>query len=136
MLIDLINTIKDDDTIWVMENRENSDKIFKEYVTDKLFSATYAIVSKKVAYIFVHKLDEGNIKVLNNKYCKVFIYCNLSELKDYINNILIELRFPKNMLLNYTTMSDELLSEIYKTDCDYIMNSEQALSLGCIDEII
>ena len=34
MLIDLINTIKDDDTIWVMENRENSDKIFKEYVTD------------------------------------------------------------------------------------------------------
>lgn len=107
MLIDLINTIKDDDTIWVMENRENSDKIFKEYVTDKLFSATYAIVSKKVAYIFVHKLDEGNIKVLNNKYCKVFIYCNLSELKDYINNILIELRFPKNMLLNYTTMSDE-----------------------------
>ena len=72
MLIDLINTIKDDDTIWVMENRENSDKIFKEYVTDKLFSATYAIVSKKVAYIFVHKLDEGNIKVLNGE---LYMFC-------------------------------------------------------------
>ena len=57
MLIDLINTIKDDDTIWVMENRENSDKIFKEYVTDKLFSATYAIVSKKVAYIFIKSIS-------------------------------------------------------------------------------
>ena len=42
----------------------------------------------------------------------------------------------KEIIRKNTTMSDELLSEIYKTDCDYIMNSEQALSLGVIDEII
>ena len=42
----------------------------------------------------------------------------------------------KEIIRKNTTMSDELLSEIYKTDCDYIMNSEQALSLGIIDEII
>ena len=71
MLIDLINTIKDNDTIWVMENRENSDRIFKEYVSDKLFSATYAIVSKNIAYIFVNKLDEENTSILDRTNCKV-----------------------------------------------------------------
>lgn len=74
MLNDFIATIKDKDTIWVMENKENSDRIFKEYVTDKLFSSTYIIVSKDIAYVFVHKLDEGNIKVLKNQNCKIFIY--------------------------------------------------------------
>lgn len=107
MLDDLVNTIKDDDTIWVMENRENSDRIFKEYVTDKLFSATYVIVSKKIAYIFVHKLDEGNISVLNGKNYKVFIYYDMEELREYIINTLRELNFPGTMLLSYTTMSDE-----------------------------
>jgi hypothetical protein len=84
MLKDIVNTIKDDDTIWVMENRENSDKIFKDFVTDKLFSSTYVIVSKGFAYIFVHKLDEGNISVLDDKYCKVYIYSDMFTLKKYL----------------------------------------------------
>ena len=42
----------------------------------------------------------------------------------------------KTIIKDNTNMTDELLLEIYKTDCDYIMNSEQALSLGCIDEIL
>ena len=42
----------------------------------------------------------------------------------------------KTIIKDNTNMTDELLLEIYKTDCDYIMNSEQALSLGIIDEII
>lgn len=107
MLIDLIKTIKNDDTIWVMENRENSDKIFNKYVTDKLFSSTYVIVSKDIAYVFVHKLDEGNIEVLDKKYCKVYIYSDLLTLNNYILEALRELNFPKNILLGYTTMSDE-----------------------------
>lgn len=37
MLKEIVDTIKDDNTIWVMENRENSDRIFVDYVTDKLF---------------------------------------------------------------------------------------------------
>lgn len=107
MLIDLISTIKNDDTIWVIENRENSDRIFKEYVTDKLFSSTYVIVSKNIAYVFVHKLDEGNIQVLDKKYSKVYIYNDMSTLNKYILEALKELNFPKNILLSYTTMSDE-----------------------------
>jgi len=107
MLIDLIKTIKNDDTIWVMENRENSDKIFNKYVTDKLFSSTYVIVSKDIAYVFVHKLDEGNIELLDKKYCKVYIYSDLLTLNNYILEALRELNFPKNILLGYTTMSDE-----------------------------
>ena len=31
MLIDFVNTIKREDTIWVMENRESSDKLFTKY---------------------------------------------------------------------------------------------------------
>ena len=74
MLKEIVDTIKDDNTIWVMENKENSDRIFTEYVTDKLFSSTYVIVSKGIAYIFVHKLDEENVKVLDKNYSKVYIY--------------------------------------------------------------
>lgn len=107
MLIDFINTIKDENTIWVLENRENSDGIFKQYVTDKLFSSTYVIVSKSIAYVFVHKLDEVNIKDLDKTNCKVFIYDNLEKLKEYILQTLVELDFPSKLLLSYTTMSDE-----------------------------
>ena len=71
MLKELIGTIEDDDTIWVMENRDNADNIFKEYITDKLFSSTYIILSRNKAYVFVHKLDEGNIEVLDSNYAEV-----------------------------------------------------------------
>ena len=106
MLNDFIATTKDKDTIWVMENKENSDRIFKDYVTDKLFSSTYIIVSKDIAYVFVHKLDEGNIKVLKNQNCKIFIYDTNLVLIEKIKYVLDELNYPKNILLSYTTMSD------------------------------
>ena len=107
MLIDFVNTIKREDTIWVMENRESSDKLFTKYVTDKLFSSTYVIVSKSIAYVFVHKLDEGNIEVLQKDKCKIYVYDNYEKLREYILETLEELKFPKNILLSYTTMSDE-----------------------------
>lgn len=107
MLKELTDTIEDDDTIWVMENRENADNIFKEYITDKLFSSTYIILSRNKAYVFVHKLDEGNIEVLDSNYAEVFIYSKQIELLEDIKSVLNKLDFPKKMLLNYTTMSDE-----------------------------
>lgn len=107
MLKDIVNTIKDKDTIWVMENKENSDKIFKNFVTEKLFSSTYVIVSKGIAYVFVHKLDEGNIHVLDASCSKVYVYETGETLRNYILEVLEILNFPKKMLLSYTTMSDE-----------------------------
>ncbi len=107
MLIDLIKSIKNNDTIWVMENRENSDRFFKEYVTDKLFSSTYVIVSSELVYVFVHKLDEGNVHVLDENYSRVYIYSTAEELRVKLLEVLKELSFPKQMLLSYTTMSDE-----------------------------
>ena len=107
MLKELIGTIEYDDTIWVMENRDNADNIFKEYITDKLFSSTYIILSRNKAYVFVHKLDEGNIEVLDSNYAEVFIYSKQIELLEDIKSVLNKLDFPKKMLLNYTTMSDE-----------------------------
>lgn len=107
MLKEIVDTIKDDNTIWVMENKENSDRIFTEYVTDKLFSSTYVIVSKGIAYIFVHKLDEENVKVLDKNYSKVYIYETSDALRKYFIEVLTKLNFPKNVLLSYTTMSDE-----------------------------
>ena len=107
MLKDLVSTIKDNDTIWIMENRENSDSFFKTNVTDKLFSSTYVIVSKSIAYVFVHKLDEGNIKLISNDNCKIYVYDSSNLLYRYINDVLKELNYPYNMLLSYTTMSDE-----------------------------
>lgn len=107
MLKDIVNTIKDNDTLWVMENKENSDRIFKDFVTEKLFSSIYVIVSKGMAYIFVHKLDEGNIHVLDTNCSKVYIYETVESLRKYIAHVLRKLNFPKKILLSYTTMSDE-----------------------------
>ena len=107
MLKEIIDTIKDNDTIWVMENRENSDSFFKNYITDMLFSSTYVIVSKEMAYFFVHKLDEENIKLLDKRYSKAYIYESANELRQYIAQVLKELKYPKRILLSYTTMSDE-----------------------------
>ena len=107
MLKDFIDTIKDKNTIWVMENRDNGDRIFSKFVTPKLFSSTYVIVSCEVAYIFVHKLDEGNVGQLDKKYCKVFVYTTGQELKDNIASVLKTLNYPKKMLVSYSTMSDE-----------------------------
>ena len=91
MLKDFIDTIKDKNTIWVMENRDNGDRIFSKFVTPNLFSSTYVIVSSEVAYIFVHKLDEGNIGDLDKKYSKVFVYTSGTELKEKIAQSLKEL---------------------------------------------
>lgn len=107
MLKDFIDTIKDKNTIWVMENRDNGDRIFSKYITPNLFSSTYVIISCEVAYIFVHKLDEGNIGDLDRKYSKVFVYTSGNELKEKIATVLKELNYPKKMLVSYSTMSDE-----------------------------
>ena len=42
----------------------------------------------------------------------------------------------KSIIKKKTKMSDELLDKIYETELDYIMDSEEALKLGVIDEII
>lgn len=107
MLKDFIDTIKDKNTIWVMENKDNGDRIFSKFVTPNLFSSTYVIVSQEVAYIFVHKLDEGNIGQLDKKYSKVYIYTTGTELKEKIAEVLKILNYPKKMLVSYSTMSDE-----------------------------
>lgn len=107
MLKDIVDTIKDKNTIWVMENRDNGDRIFSKFVTPNLFSSTYVIVSQGVAYIFVHKLDEGNIGDLDKKYSKVFVYTSGQELKECIASVLKTLNYPKKMLVSYSTMSDE-----------------------------
>ena len=70
MLNDFVDTINDNDTIWVIENKENSDPILKNMLQINYFHQPNAIVSKDIAYIFVHKLDEGNISTLKNQNCK------------------------------------------------------------------
>jgi len=69
----IIKTIKAQDTIWVMENNENSDKIFKDYITDKISSSAFIIVSNKKSYLLVHKLDEGNVSDLKSQNCSIYI---------------------------------------------------------------
>ena len=106
MLKEFCNTIKDNDTIWVLENSDNSDTLFKKYVTDKLFSSTYVIVSKDIAYVFVHKLDEGNIQNIKDECARVYVYDSYKKLNSRIEEALKELDFPTKLLLSYTTMSD------------------------------
>ena len=42
----------------------------------------------------------------------------------------------KKVIKEHSKMSDELLDSIYKESIDYIIDSEKALELGIVEEII
>ena len=75
----------------------------------------------------------GGVRMGNRQTLTITDGDQIKRLSDELDRLW---EISKEIIRKNTTMSDELLSEIYKTDCDYIMNSEQALSLGIIDEII
>lgn len=110
MLVRLQNLLdKYNKKVLVMYNKDNSDKYFCKYVSDKLGSLSICIVSNKKAYILVNSLDFEN--VLHIKYDKEKIcfkvFSGGSELDKIIEDIIAELKFPKDISLSYSTMGDK-----------------------------
>jgi Xaa-Pro aminopeptidase len=95
--------------VLVMYNKDNSDKYFCKYISDKLASFSICIVSSKKAYILVNSLDFENVsKIKYNKEKICFkVFNNISELDKIIEDIIAELKFPNDISLSYSTMGDK-----------------------------
>lgn len=95
--------------VWVMYNVENSDKFFCKYFTRNLATSTICIISSEKVYFLVCSLDSDNIKRLTFDKQKVtfYIYNTKDQLVEYLEDIIAELKFSNEVLLDFSTMSDK-----------------------------
>lgn len=110
MINNIQNTLKKyNKKIWVMYNTENSDKLFCKYFTNRLATRSICIITINKIYILVASLDKDNISKLtyDNKKINFFVYSNLDELNNIIEDIIAELGFQSEISLSYSTMSDK-----------------------------
>ncbi len=104
---------KYDAKMWVMINDDESDKIFTRYFSGDLFSRTICFVTKTNIYLIVCSLDADNLYsgIFSNieqsrKIVKYYVYNNAQEMDRYIEEIIAQNKFPKEISLSYSTMSD------------------------------
>ena len=104
---------KYDAKMWVMINDDESDKIFTRYFSGDLFSRTICFVTKTNIYLIVCSLDADNLysgifsnKEQSRKIVKYYVYNNAQEMDRYIEEIIAQNKFPKEISLSYSTMSD------------------------------
>ena len=104
---------KYDAKMWVMINDDESDKIFTKYFSGDLFSRTICFVTKTNIYLIVCSLDADNLYsgIFSNieqsrKIVKYYVYNNAQEMDRYIEEIIAQNKFPKEISLSYSTMSD------------------------------
>ncbi len=92
--------------VWFMCNKSGSDNFFRKYITDKLDTATYAVISKNKCYLLVHELDKNNIEEIIDDNITVIIYTNSEQLNRFLEDIIDDLRFINQISLTYSTMGD------------------------------
>ena len=94
--------------LYIMYNSENSDKFFVKYISSHLSTSSICIIAKNKVYVLVHELDSKNVSRLkyNSRKIEIYVYNNSRSLDAYIEDIIANLKFPKNICFNYSTMSD------------------------------
>ena len=92
--------------VWVMYNKEGKDRLFNKYFNSKFETSTICFISKKKIYLVISSLDKDNIteELLNE--CKIYTYTSNKELESTIEDIVAELKFPNDISLSYSTISD------------------------------
>ena len=106
--------------VWVMYNVENLDKYFCKYISRNLSTSSICFISNKDIYILVSSLDAENVTKLkyNHEKIHILVYDTNKELNEYIEDIIDKLKFPKDICLSYSTMSDK--STDILTHGDYV----------------
>lgn len=131
MLSSLVNGLrKYKRDVWVIYNQDSCDKIFESYVTNKFSTSTFCFISKDYVYIIVHDLDRCNVKEFlntqkedlqkNNYKIKIYTYISEYELIERFDEIIYNLKYPKDILLSYSTMSDKQVDLLSHGDYIYI----------------
>ncbi|MEG0872707.1 MAG: M24 family metallopeptidase [Clostridia bacterium] len=114
---------KYDENIWIMYNKENSDKYFCKYIHKNLSTKTIAVITKEKIYIIVHALDAQNIIYADydkNKVC-ILIYDDIKiNMKNVLEDVIAELKFPKEVSFSYSTMGDAKTDVLTHGDYVYL----------------
>lgn len=113
--------IKYNKKLWVMYNVENLDKYFCKYISRNLATSSICFISTKDIYILVSSLDAENITKIkyNHEKVHILVYDTTKKLNEYIEDIIDKLKFPNDICLSYSTMSDK--STDILTHGDYVM---------------
>ncbi len=95
--------------VWVMYNVENHDKYFCKFFSRNLSTQSICLISEEEIYVFVSTLDAQNVTKLkyNKDKIHILIYENTTKLKEYIEDVIAKLKFPNEICLSYSTMSDK-----------------------------
>lgn len=106
--------------VWVMYNVENLDKYFCKYISRNLATNSICFISPKDIYILVSTLDAENVTKLkyNEEKIHILVYDSNKKLNEYIEDIIDKLKFPNEICLSYSTMSDK--STDILTHGDYV----------------
>ncbi|MDO4283052.1 MAG: M24 family metallopeptidase [Clostridia bacterium] len=89
-----------------MLNNDNSDKFFKENISEHLSSYTICIVTQNNTYMVIHKLDEENDTHLDIDKNNIYFFNTKEELTDILEEVFDDIHFPNNISLSYSTMGD------------------------------
>ena len=107
--------------VWVLYNTENSDKYFCKYISRNLATNSICFISQDKIYILVSSLDGENVNKLkyNDKKIHILVYENSVQLNQYIEDIIADLKFPNDISLSYSTMSDKTIDVL--THGEYVI---------------
>lgn len=100
--------------LWVLYQDKGSDEFFSKYFFKGLDTKTICLVSQDKIYLLVCSLDKDNIKQNkiveeDKKRIETYIYDTTEELKEMLEEIISKLHFPEEILLSYSTMSDQTI---------------------------
>ena len=95
--------------VWILYNHENSDKYFCKLISENLSTSSICFITKKDIYILINELDSKNIDSIKYKdeNLHIIIYSTNTSLQEKIEDVIADLKFPKEIALSYSTMSDK-----------------------------
>ena len=121
MFKNIQNTLKKyNSKVWVMYNVDNLDKYFCKYVSNNLASQSILVISTKDIYLLVSSLDAENVddKLKKIPNFHIIVYNSSKFLSEIIEEIIAKLKFPSEIMLSFSTMSDKATDIL--THGDYI----------------
>ena len=95
--------------VWIMYNRENSDRIFCKLISEHLETSSICFLTSNQVFVLVNELDKENIDSLkyNDKNIHIIVYSTNTDLQEKIEDVIAALKFPQDIALSYSTMNDK-----------------------------
>ena len=115
--------------MWLIVNKDNSDKIFYKYISKHLYTQSFLFVLQNRCVLLINDQDKNNkdVKELVSIGVKVYVYDSEYKMLDTIEEIICSLDYIDKIALSYSTLSDK--------DTDLMLHSDIAKYTGIIRNI-